>query len=102
MKNETQAKISIDNFIKILKIHKRTLNIWDKKEILIPKKIENEKYYLKEDLEKAKFILFLNKNLLINLNAIKIIIDILNRSKINAKDYLKYTNEILGEINAHA
>lgn len=88
-------QISISNFASILNVHQRTLRIWDKERILVPERTrKNRRYYSIEDIEKAKVILFLTGNLLVNLSAVKIILGLLERNKIDIKEYINYVNEI--------
>lgn len=94
MRNTT-IQIGIANLAEILGVHQRTLRIWDKEGILIPSRTgKNRRYYSLEDIKKAQFIQFLTGNLLVNLNAVKIILRLLEKSEINIEQYLDCVNEI--------
>ncbi len=87
--------ISISSFAQVLKIHQRTLRIYDKQGILSPLRTKgNRRSYSLSDLEKAKFILFSSRNLGINLAGIKIILKILDKNNIKPENYFKYLNDI--------
>lgn len=79
----------------ILNVHQRTLRIWDKEGILVPKRTDkNRRYYLLEDIKRAEFVLFLTRNLLINLAAVKIILRFLELSEVESENYIDYINKI--------
>ena len=83
-----------------LNIHQRTLRIYDQIGILCPKRsAKNRRYYSFEDYKKAKFILFLTKNLALNLTGVKIIIKILEESNISLDKYIRYVDNIAQKVN---
>lgn len=78
-----------------LNIHQRTLRIYDKEGILCPKRTsKNRRNYSLDDLEKAKLILFLTRNLALNLAGVKIILTMLEMGKVAPKDYVDYIGKV--------
>lgn len=78
-----------------LNIHQRTLRIYDKEGILSPKRsTKNRRNYTLDDIEKAKLILFLTRNLALNLAGVKIILTMLEENNVDPQDYLEYVNSI--------
>lgn len=87
----------------ILNVHQRTLRIWDKEGILVSKRTDkNRRYYLLEDIKRAEFVLFLTRNLLINLAAVKIILRLLELNGVEIENYVEYINKmaILADITS--
>lgn len=78
-----------------LNVHQRTLRIYDNEGILSPQRTEkNRRNYSLDDLEKAKLILFLTRNLALNLSGVKIILAILEKQKIKPMDYMSFIEEV--------
>jgi len=104
MQNESKKKQSLNTNLAILPIsaiaaalnvHQRTLRIYDTEGILSPKRTsKNRRNYSLDDLEKAKLILFLTRNLAINLAGVKIILAMLEKIKVKPCDYLSYVENI--------
>lgn len=93
--NADIAILPISSIAAALNVHQRTLRIYDKEGILCPKRTEkNRRNYSLNDLEKAKLILFLTRNLALNLAGVKIILTMLEQNKIEPKDYIDYINQI--------
>lgn len=89
------AILPIGSVAQSLGIHQRTLRIYDKEGILSPTRSDkNRRNYSIDDLEKAKLVLFLTRNLALNLSGVKIILAILEENKIEPKDYLEYINKV--------
>lgn len=83
-----------------LKVHQRTLRIYDEEGILTPKRSEkNRRLYSLNDLEKGKAIQFLAKEMGINLNGIKIIFNLMEKNEIKLTNYIENISEIANEIN---
>lgn len=79
----------------ILKVHKRTLRIYDKEGLLTPKRTsKNRRMYAYDDLEKARLILFLTRNLALNLLGAKMILGMLEEYSIKPKDYITFVQKI--------
>ena len=96
------AMLPISSMAQALGVHQRTLRIYDKEGILSPKRSDkNRRNYSLDDLEKAKLVLFLTRNLALNLSGVKIILAILKDSKVQPKSYLNYVKKIaeLANIN---
>ncbi len=91
----TLAILPISSVAQALNVHQRTLRIYDKEGILSPQRTDkNRRNYSLDDLEKAKLILFLTRNLALNLSGVKIILKILEENKIKPKNYIEYIDKI--------
>ena len=89
------AILPISAIAQALNVHQRTLRIYDSEGILCPKRTDkNRRNYSLEDLEKAKLILFLTRNLAINLSGVKIILAMLKESKVKPMEYLNCIEKI--------
>ena len=78
-----------------LNVHQRTLRIYDTQGILCPQRTEkNRRNYSLDDLEKAKLILFLTRNLALNLSGVKIILAILEEQNIKPMNYMSFIEKI--------
>lgn len=94
-----QIAIPISNLADILGVHQRTLRIWDKKEILAPKRTEKDRrFYTIEDIEKGKLIQFLIRNLALNITGVKIVLNLLEKQGVSFKDYKNFIQNIALEI----
>lgn len=105
MKSEPKIKsdlaiLPIGAMAQALKVHPRTLRIYDEEGILSPKRTaKNRRNYSLDDLEKARMITFLTRNLALNLSAVKIIYAILKDMGIKPEDYMKYIEKIAQKAN---
>ena len=91
----TLAILPISAIAQALNVHQRTLRIYDKEGILCPQRSDkNRRNYSLDDLEKAKLVLFLTRNLAPNLSGVKIILKILEENKIEPKNYIEYIDKI--------
>lgn len=87
--------LPIGSVAQALGVHQRTLRIYDKEGILSPgRSAKNRRYYSLNDLEKAKLVLFLTRNLAMNLSGVKMILAILEENKIKPQDYIEYIKKI--------
>ncbi len=78
-----------------LNVHQRTLRIYDTQGILCPQRTEkNRRNYSLDDLEKAKLILFLTRNLALNLSGVKIILAILEEMNVKPMDYMSIIDKV--------
>lgn len=78
-----------------LDVHQRTLRIWDKEGILSPKRTEkNRRYYSFDDLEKGKAILFLTRNLALNIAGVKIVLALIDDNKIKPNEYFTFLKQL--------
>ena len=89
------AILPISSVASTLNVHQRTLRIYDAEGILSPSRTEkNRRSYSFDDLEKAKLILFLTRNLALNLSGVKIILAMLEKANIPPREYLTYVQTI--------
>ena len=87
--------LPISSIASALNVHQRTLRIYDTQGILCPKRTEkNRRNYSLDDLEKAKLILFLTRNLAMNLSGVKLFLAIIEENNISPSDYIKYIEKI--------
>ena len=78
-----------------LNVHQRTLRIWDKAGILSPSRTDkNRRYYSLNDLEKARAILFLTRNLALNLSGVKIILALMKKNKVGVDNYFDFLKKL--------
>ena len=83
--------LPISSVAAALNVHQRTLRIYDSEGILCPKRTEkNRRNYSLDDLEKAKLILFLTRNLALNLSGVRLILAMVEGAKVQPCDYIKY------------
>ena len=93
--NEKLPVFPIGTFSEALGVHQRTLRIYDKEGILVSKRTQkNRRYYNLADLERAKLILYLTRNLALNLSGVKIILALLDNNKIKDEDKLEYIKNL--------
>ena len=96
--NADLAILPISSMASALNVHQRTLRIYDNEGILSPSRSDkNRRNYSLNDLERAKLILFLTRNLALNLSGVKIIIAMLERNNIKPVDYIKYIEEVAND-----
>lgn len=87
--------LPIGSIAAALKVNQRTLRIYDEENILVPKRdSKNRRYYTMDDLEKGRLIVFLTRNLALNLSGVKIVLTMVEEQKIKPYDYLKYISNI--------
>ncbi|MBR2069607.1 MAG: MerR family transcriptional regulator [Candidatus Gastranaerophilales bacterium] len=87
--------LPIGAIARTLGVHPRTLRIYDQQNILIPQRSEGDRrIYSFDDVEKAKLIQFLTRNLALNLSGVKIILAMLEEMKLKPKEYLQYVQKI--------
>ena len=83
-----------------LNIHIRTLRIYDTEGLIVPKRSKyNRRLYTLNDLEKAKFILMLTRNFAVNITGVKIILKLLEATKIKPELYYDYMQNIAHSLN---
>ncbi|MEI8389221.1 MAG: MerR family transcriptional regulator [bacterium] len=84
----------------LLKVHQRTLRIYDDERILMPSRSpKNRRLYSFNDIERGKFIQYLTRELGINLAGIKIIVHLLKQQNIPPADYLVHISKVANELN---
>lgn len=78
-----------------LQVHQRTLRIYGTEGILAPaRNSKNRRLYSQNDLQKAKLILFLTRNLAINLSGVKTILGLFEELNIESKNHMKLIKKI--------
>ena len=83
-----------------LGVHPRTLRIYDEQGILVPKRSDGDRrLYSINDVKKAELILFLTRNLALNLSGVKIIHKMLDEMNISPDKYMSYINKIAKKAN---
>ncbi len=84
----------------ILKVHQRTLRIYDDEKILVPSRSpKNRRLYSLSEVERGKFIQYLTRELGINLAGIKIIFNLLSQLKVPEEKYIEHVNNIATSLN---
>lgn len=84
----------------VLKVHQRTLRIYDEEELLSPSRSpKNRRLYSMKDIETGKFIQYLTKEMGINLAGIKIIFNLLGKQGIPLTEYINCISVIAKELN---
>ncbi len=79
-----------------LKVHQRTLRIYDEEKILCPQRpSKTRRLYSFEDLKKGEFIIYLTQDLGLNLIGVKITLELLKKLKISPDNYAILINETL-------
>ena len=97
--NQDQPLLPISAVAEILKVHQRTLRIYDAENILVPSRTpKNRRLYSLNDMEKGKFIQYLTRDLGINLIGVKIIFLLLSELKISPDKYIEHIGEIAKNI----
>ena len=92
--------LPIGSMAQALQVNQRTLRIYDKEGILSPKRNEkNRRFYTLEDLNKGKAILFLTRNLLLNLSGVKMMLAVLEEENIELENYNEYLEKIATKAN---
>jgi len=84
----------------LLKVHQRTLRIYDEEKILTPQRSgKNRRLYSYNDIEKGKLILYLTRNLALNLLGVKTVLGIFDEFNIAPSNYLSLIKKISDKIN---
>lgn len=84
----------------ILKVHQRTLRIYDDEQLLVPQRSsKNRRLYSLSDIERGKFIQYLTRELGINLAGIKIIFHLLAQQNIPAGKYMDHIHQVAKALN---
>ena len=90
--NEDVALLPIQTIKSVLKISKKTLEMYEKIGILKAERINDKRYYSLSDLEKLKAIVVLTRDLRVNLAGVDVVLAILEKFKI--KNYNDFAIEI--------
>ena len=93
-KADTSILLTIGAMSKALGVNQVTLRAYDKGGFLVPRRTDtNRRGYTLEDVDRGKIILFVTRNLLLDLNAVKIFNLIFKEKKIqDPKEQLEYLN----------
>ncbi len=84
----------------LLEVHQRTLRIYDEKGLLCPKRNnKNRRLYSQNDIEKGKLILYLTRNLAMNLSRARTILRMLNKLNVKESEYMPLIKETSVENN---
>ena len=84
----------------ILKVHQRTVRIYDEEKILSPSRSpKNRRLYSFNDIERGKFIQYLTRELGINIVGVKIITHLLKQQKIDIKNHIEHIYKVAEELN---
>ena len=84
----------------ILKVHQRTLRIYDDEKILVPgRSPKNRRLYSMNDIERGKFIQYLTRDLGINLAGVKIIFKLLSNQNVAQNKYHEFIQKTALELN---
>jgi MerR family transcriptional regulator, heat shock protein HspR len=98
--NPEKPMFPINVVADILKIHQRTLRIYDEEKLLIPQRSpKNRRLYSFNDIERGKFIQYMTRELGINLAGIKIIFNLLEQLKIKPVDYISHIQKVANSLN---
>ena len=90
--NEDVALLPIQTIKSVLKISKKTLEMYEKIGILKAERKNDKRYYSLSDLEKLKAIVVLTRDLSVNLAGVDVVLAILEKFKI--KNYNDFAIEI--------
>lgn len=84
----------------LLKVHQRTLRIYDDENILVPDRSpKNRRLYSFNDIERGKFVQYLTRELGINLAGIKIIFHLLKQLNVQPACYMEHIGKVANELN---
>lgn len=84
----------------LLKVHQRTLRIYDAEQILNPTRTQkNRRLYSLNDIERGKFVQFLTRELGINIIGVKIISFLLNQLKVDPSKQIEHIAMVSHELN---
>lgn len=98
--DQDKSMIPISIVANILKVHQRTLRIYDEENLLRPKRSgKNRRLYSLNDVEKGKFIQYLSRDLGINIVGIKVILYFLEENNIPQEKYHDYIQQIASYLN---
>ncbi|MBQ7286280.1 MAG: MerR family transcriptional regulator [Candidatus Gastranaerophilales bacterium] len=79
----------------LLNVHQRTLRIYDEQGLLVSSRTtKNRRLYSQNDIEKAKIITYLTRNLALNLAGVKMVLGILKELKVNPKKYMELIEKV--------
>ena len=98
MNNKPLYPISV--LSELLNVHQRTLRIYDEKKLLVPSRTKkNRRLYSQNDIEKAKLILYLTRNIALNISGVKLLLAMLEDNRIEPKNYISFIKNIVKKTN---
>ena len=98
--NPTAPIFSISIISEMLKVHQRTLRIYDEEGLLVPQRSDkNRRLYSLDDVERGKFIQYLTRDLGINLAGVKIISNLLNELKLTPAEFVPHLQKVAQNLN---
>jgi len=98
--NPERAMFPISVIAGILKVHQRTLRIYDEVGLLSPSRSpKKRRMYSFCDIERGKIIQYLTRELGINLSGVKIILHLLEQQNINTANILEYIKTVAEDVN---
>lgn len=98
--NPQAAIFPISIIAQMLGVHQRTLRIYDDEGLLTPKRTgTNRRLYSLEDVEKGKVILYLTRQLGINLCGVRLIFHFMQQLKVAPNNYVNYLSKVAKTLN---
>ncbi|MBE7706034.1 MAG: MerR family transcriptional regulator [Cyanobacteria bacterium SIG30] len=98
--NGNVPMFTIGAMAQALDVHIRTLRIYDEQGLVVPERTKyNRRLYTQNDLEKARFIMLLTRNFAVNIMGVKIILKLLEATKIKPELYMDYMQTIAKSLN---
>jgi len=95
-----KAMFPISVIAGILKVHQRTLRIYDEVGLLSPSRSpKKRRMYSFTDIERGKIIQYLTRELGINLAGVKIIFHLIEQQKIENSKILEYIKTVAESVN---
>ena len=92
---KSKPLLTIGTVAQLLNVHQRTLRIYEKEGLLFPaRNSKNRRLYSYNDLEKVKLILYLTRNLALNLAGVKTIFGLFEELKIKPDEYIELINKV--------
>ncbi|MDD3012490.1 MAG: MerR family transcriptional regulator [Candidatus Gastranaerophilales bacterium] len=98
--NPDKAMFPISVIAGILKVHQRTLRIYDEVGLLSPSRSpKKRRMYSLNDIERGKIIQYLTRELGINLAGVKIIFYLIEQQNVNTKNILEFIKKVAENVN---
>ncbi len=88
--NSKKLHVGISNAASYLGVHSRTLRIWDKQGLLVPKRTKSDRrYYTLQDIKDGKVVWHLLKKVSLNIVGVKMLLSALELNSEFSKDKYK-------------
>jgi DNA-binding transcriptional MerR regulator len=89
-----RAMFPISTVADILRVHQRTLRIYDQEGLLSPKRsLKNRRLYSQNDIERGQLIQYMTRELGINLAGVKILFTTMKCANVHPTKYLQFIND---------